>query len=136
SKMAVVNTIKSCTFDNDTQSATVLTNANLSRRCIVPAAATVTEVDVWADAGTPSVQIEKNHAGTKTNLLSGALSAGTDASPVCASTNATCYAGQAKSGTVTVSTTALAAGDIVDIASGTAGGTATRCTVQVFYTIN
>src|SRR6185436_15780951 len=75
------------------------------KQCKVPAASTVVEIAVDADAGTSSVQVQKRHcstitggnctAWTNTNLLSGALATLTGGFPACArtATSQTCIDG-------------------------------------------
>lgn len=110
-----------------------------TRMLMVPVAITVTEFTVTADAGTPSIQVRKNHAGTTTNLLSGALATAASGGIACTktSTSTACLDGATtSSGTITVSTTAIAAGDWIEFPSGTAGGAAHKMTACITGTIN
>jgi hypothetical protein len=124
----------------DESSSNTITNAQLGpqkRMCFVPAAATIVELDVAADGGTPNVLVAKNHAGTDTNLTSSALATAASGGIACANT--------AGSGTgidgattcaVALNTTTLAAGDYIELVSGTAGGVAKLMTIHCVYTIN
>lgn len=128
--------------------ASVLADADLGpqgQRCTLPYGATVTEVRVDADStGTPSVIVRKKAANgtTYTNLLSGALatSGTSNNNTACASINAACYDGSAKSGSVTIVTSGsanvLAAGESLGLTSGTAGGVSKRMSVSIYFTVN
>jgi len=122
-----------------------LANSDLgpqTRQYFFPVAATIVEITVSADAGNPSILINKNHGGTQTNLLSGTLATAAAGAPACARTApaATCIDGTTSSGTVTVVTTSnanvIAAGDWIELTSGTAGGAARRMTVCWTVTVN
>jgi hypothetical protein len=106
-------------------------------RCYVHDAGTLIEVLLQTDAGTPSVQIEKRHgASTVTDLLSGVLAAnGTTKTCALTSTSGTCADGTTSSGSVTISTTSLAAGDYIEVKSGTAS-TEKRMDIAVTWTVN
>ncbi len=123
-------------------SGSVLADADLgpqTRQYMFPVAFTLTEVTVNADGGTPSIQVRRNHAGSTTNLLSGALATAASGAIACAktSTSQTCLDGATtSSGTITLSTTAMAAGDWLELTSGTAGGVAKRMTVCWTGTVN
>jgi hypothetical protein len=134
--------------------ASALANADLgpqNAQCKVPYAATIQEITLAVDNGssTTSVQVRKRHcstftsgsctAFTTTNLLSGALSAASTAeADACAmsATSQTCIDGTTSSGTITVSTTSLAAGDYLELASGTADSTTKRASVMVTFKPN
>jgi len=133
--------IRSIVFDNDTQSATALTTAQLTGHAQVGAAMTLFEVDIFADTGTSSVNISKVHLGTTTALMSAALPTGASGALACASLNAKCVDGSTSaSGSVSIVTTGsanvLAAGDIIEITGATADGTATRVTAVPHLTVN
>lgn len=143
---------RTCVIDNDTQSATVLAAANFSGHCVIPAASTIVEVDVIGGTGTltgvaaaptvtgtGSIQLGKytpNGGASTTGLLSGLLAMATG--KVCALTgiSGTCINGTTSSGTITISTTALAAGDVLYISAATADGVQTWANVTVIYTVN
>src|SRR5262245_747271 len=70
------NNRRVCAMIVGSDNGSTLANADLGpqgRQCFVQAPATIVEVNVAADAGTPSVLPARNRAGSATNLLSGAL---------------------------------------------------------------
>ena len=121
--------------------ASPLLNAELGPHvgnCFVPHGGTIREITVVADAGAPSVQLRKRHGTTLTNLLSGALATASGGLLACS------RAGGAPGNlgfdgittcTQTLSTTSIAAGDWIELTSGTAGGTAKRMSIGVTYTV-
>ncbi len=126
--------------------AVTLVDADLgpqSQQCKIPVAATVLEINVNADAGTPSVIVGKQHcagftagvctAWTNTNLLSGALAAKASNFDACSNTAGTVGIDGGSTCSATLQNTALAAGDWIRLTSGTAGGTAKRVSVEVVY---
>jgi parallel beta-helix repeat protein len=125
-----------------TDNGPALVDADLgpqTRLIFVPSATTAAEVTIAANAGTPNIQIRKNSAGTTTNLLSGVLATAASGGIACAktATSQTCIDGvTTSSNSVTLSTTALAAGDWIELTSGTAGGTAAKMTVCLTGTVN
>jgi hypothetical protein len=123
----------------DQSSGSAITNAQLgpqSRLCFVPGAATVTEIEVAADGGTPNVIVGRNHAGTITNLLSGALATAASGGIACSNTGGTLGLDGATTCTNTLQNTSLAQGDYIELVSGTAGGTAKLMTIHITYTLN
>jgi len=141
-KMAVGNTRRACMFENDTQSATALTDAQITGYgCQVPADATVVEVMVHSSDGTPSLMLSRFRPSdaSSASLLSGVLATGSSGAPACAytSTSGTCPITNINpSATVTIANTALVKGDLIQITSPTAGGVATWHTVTLWYVIN
>jgi hypothetical protein len=139
-QLAVVNTRRTCMLTVGDGTNTVASGDYSPfkvGRCYVPYAATIVEVLLQSDAGTPSVQLQKrNGASTVTDILSGALAAaGTTKTCAKTSTSATCIDGTTSSGSITISTTALAAGDYVEVKSGTAS-TEKNMTIAVTWTVN
>jgi hypothetical protein len=139
-QLAAANTRRVCNITVGSESGAALANADLgpqSRQCFIPAAATIVEITVAADAGTPSVLIARNHAGTQSNLTASALATAASGGVACANASGS---GPGIDGATTCSaaltTTSLAAGDWLDLVSGTAGGTARRMSIAVTYTIN
>ena len=106
---------------------------------MVPMAVTVTEITVSANAGTPSVIVQKQNTSTATDLLSGALTTASSGGVACATTGSACLDGTAKSGTVSIITTGsantLAAGDWIQTkaGSGFASSGAKRLSVCITY---
>jgi hypothetical protein len=126
------------TFGSAKSGMTPLANADLGPQpgvCFIPGAATVVEIDVRANTGTPAIIMGIDHAGTVNNLVSAALATAASGGRACSKTTAvagidttTCSA--------TLQNTAIAAGDYIQAVSGVADGVATWMTVHVVYTIN
>lgn len=140
-----------CLIDNDTQSASVLTAAQFSGRCTIPAAATIVEVDIIGGTGvitgtasaptvtgTSSIQLGKftpNGGASTTGLLSAAAAMTAGKACVLTSAAGTCINGNT-SVSQTITTTALAAGDILYVSAATADATQTWAQVAVIYSFN
>lgn len=138
-KMAVANTYRTCDVPVGDTSASALTNAQLgpqSRICFMPAAATIIEMDVNADAGTPTVIVGRNRAGTIVNIVSSALATAASGGIACSNTGGTTGLNGATTCSSTLQNTSLNAGDYLELVSGTAGGTAKFFVVHVTYTVN
>lgn len=138
-KMAVVNTRRVCDIAVGDTSASALTNAQLGpqkRICYIPAASTIVEMDVAADAGTPNVIVGNNAAGSVSNIVSGALATAASGGIACSNTGGTTGIDGATTCTNTLQNTSLGAGSYLELVSGTAGGTAKLMTIHVIYTIN
>jgi len=140
SKMSVANTRRTCTMvmgaDN---AASALGNTDIApqgQQCFIPYAATVVEVTVRADAGTPSVVVSKDHTGTQTDLLSSALATASAGAKACANTSGTAGLDGVTTCSNILSVTSLAAGDWIETHTATAGGTAKRMSIAVTYTVN
>jgi hypothetical protein len=121
----------------DTSAAMPLTNAQLgpqSRVCFIPSAATVIEMDVNADAGTPNVIVAVNHAGSDSNIVSSALATAASGGIACSNTGGTVGLNGVTTCSGTLQNTSMAAGDYLELVSGTAGGTAKWFAVHVIYT--
>jgi hypothetical protein len=140
--------VRACIVDNDTQSATPLTAAQFSGGCSVPAAATISEVDVWggtgvvggtvvtSGAGSVNLQRFTPSGGSSTTILSGNLA--TASGQACALTSAggTCANGNVSSGSIAISTTSLSAGDWIRVSAATPDGAQSWYRIAVIYTIN
>ncbi len=142
-KSAVVLTRRQCILENDTQSATVLTDAQITGRCDVPAASHVYEVAVFASGGTPTLTLERWRpvGGGVADILSATLPTAAAGAYACAKTTtaATCDSGTTSSASVTLAggaTIALNAKDVIRVKGATAGGVATWHHVVVSYTID
>ncbi len=121
------------------ESAAAVTNSQLgpqTRVCFIPAASTIVEMDVAADGGTPNVIVGKNHAGSISNIVSSALATAGSGGIACSNTGGTTGIDGTTTCTNTLQNTSLAAGDYLELVSGTAGGTAKLMTIHVIYTIN
>ncbi len=142
-KSAVVLTRRQCIIENDTQSATVLTDAQITGRCDVPAASHVYEVAVFASSGTPTLTLERWRpvGGGVADILSATLPTAAAGAYACAKTTtaATCDSGTTSSASVTLAggaTIALNAKDVIRVKAATAGGVATWHHVVVSYTVD
>jgi len=128
-----------------------LTAGQVSGSCVIPAASTIVEVDVAGGTGTVgtsaaartytgtgSIQIGKYGASSATGLLSGALATVSGHACALTSTGRTCLFnnGMTSSASITISTTALTAGDELYISAFTADTAQTWYMVAVIYTIN
>lgn len=139
-KLAVANTYGKCDFAfGDTSSASVLVNGQLGPQvgvCFVPAASTVVEVDVRADAGTPNIIVGGELAGTVSNFTSSALATAAAGARACSNTGGTTGIDGSTTCSGTLQNTSIAAGTYLQAVSGTAGGTAKWMTAHVIYKIN
>lgn len=126
-------------FGNQNSADVVLANLDLgpqSRVCFIPATATILEMDVNADTGTPSIIIGRNHAGTITNIVSSALATAASGGIACSNTGGTTGLNGATTCSATLQNTALATGDYIEAVSGTAGGAARSMAAHIIYRIN
>lgn len=140
---------RSCDISvGDASSSIVVSNAQLGPQkhfCKVPAAATVVEVDIDSDAGSPNVIVGRRRcttftggtcsAETAVNLVSSALAA-TSGYMGCSNTGGTTGMDGGTTCSATLQNTSLNAGDWLELVSGTAGGTAKLVTVHVIYQVN
>jgi len=140
SKMAVVNTRKTCQIIIGADNGSALADADIgpqNDQCLISGAATIVEVMVKADAGTPSALPRKTSVGgSNTSLLSGALATASSGARACSNTGGTTSIDGSTTCTNTLTTTSLAVGDTLGVASGTAGGTAKRMSIFITYTVN
>jgi|GEM_PF-4651836 len=139
-KSAVVNTRRTCMMVMGADNASaVLANSDLGPQldqCQMPYAATVVEIDVMADAGTPNVIVQRSHLGSATALLSSALATASAGAVACSNTGGTTGFDGTTTCTNTLQNTAVAVGDWIGLTSGTAGGTAKRMSIAVHMTVN
>jgi hypothetical protein len=139
-KMAVVNTRRVCDMVVGDTAGSALTDAQLGpqkRLCFLPAQATVQEIIVAANDGTPNVIVAKNVAGTVTNLLSSALATAASGGIACSKTTSVTGIDGATTCTNTLqNNTAIGAGAYLELVSGTAGGVAKLMTIHVVYTVD
>ncbi len=125
-----------CDFGIGDASGSAITSAQLGPQkgaCFVPAAATVLEVDVYADGGTSNIIVGVDHAGTVANLVSAALATAAGGARACSNTGGTTGLDGATTCSATLQNTSIAAGDYINAVSGTVGGTAKWFTVHVTY---
>lgn len=127
-----------CDIPVGNQSGSAITNAQLgpqTRLCFIPTAATIVEMDVAADGGTPKVVVGLNHAGTVSNIVSSALATATSGGIACSNTGGTTGIDGVTRCSATLQNTSVAAGDYLELVSGTAGGTAKLMTIHVTYMV-
>jgi hypothetical protein len=123
----------------DTSSSSVISNGQLGpqkRVCYIPAAATLLEMNVAADGGTPNVIVGRDTAGTIVNVVSSALATAASGGIACSNTGGTTGLDGATTCSSTLQNTALAQGAYLELVSGTAGGTAKFMTIHLIYSIN
>jgi len=140
---------RSCDISvGDASSSSVVTNAQLGPQkhsCKIPAAATVLEVDIEADGGSPSVIVGRRRctswsggtcsAETVGNLVSSAVAASAGFLG-CSNTGGTAGVDGGTTCAGTLENTGLIGGDWIELVSGTAGGTARLVTIHVIYSVN
>jgi hypothetical protein len=137
--IATANTRRVCSIIVGAENGSALADADIApqgRQCYVPFAATVVELMVAADAGTPSVVVRRNRAGTGANFISSALATAASGGLACSNTGGTTGLDGATSCSATLQNTGLTAGDWIELVSGTAGGVAKRMSIAVTYTVN
>ncbi len=134
-----VQTRRVCTLIIGSDDGNVLLDTNLApqgRQCFVPYAATLQEVDVAADGGTPSVLLDRNRAGVKTNILSAALSTAGSGGIACAKISATTGYDGTTTCANTLQNTTVNPGDYFETLTATAGGVAKRMSIFIVWTVN
>jgi len=128
-----------CDITVGDESASAIVTAQLGpqkRLCYVPAASTILEINVAADGGTPNVMVGLNHAGSVSNIMSAALATAGSGGIACSNAGGTTGIDGATTCSATLQNTGLAAGDYLELVSGTPGGTAKLMTIHVIYTVN
>jgi len=123
---------------NDT-SGSAITSGQMgpqSRVCFIPSTSTLVEMDVNADAGTPSIIVGRNHAGTIANITSSALATAASGGIACSNTGGTTGLNGVTTCSNTLQNTSLSAGDYLELVSGTPGGTAKFFVVHITYAVN
>ena len=93
-------------------------------------------MDVTANGGTPNVIVGLNHAGSVSNIVSAALATAASGGIACSNTGGTTAIDGATPCSATLQNTGMAAGDYLELVSGTPGGTAKLMTIHVIYTVN
>jgi hypothetical protein len=126
---------RTCTMIFGADNGATLVNADIGpqgRQCFAAYDATVAEIEVAADTGTPSVVLAVNHNGTLANLLSSSLATAASGGIACS----TASGGTGLDGVTTCSSTlqntAVLQGDYVEAVSGTAS-TAHRISIFVTW---
>jgi hypothetical protein len=141
-----------CTIDNDSQSATPLSAAQITGRCEIPFAAHIVEVGVWGGTGTgtqtytgaTSVQLTRMrpNGGTTAVVLSGALStpgSSANSNKACAmpALSGICVNGLPSSNSISLAGGAAMAvnpGDVIYVSSATPDAVQTWFTITITYT--
>lgn len=136
---ATVNTRRTCTMVIGDDNGSALANADLGpqgRQCYIPYAATIVEVMIAADAGTPNVIVGRNRAGAIANLTSSALSTAGAGGLACSNSAGTAGFDGVTTCSATIQNTGINSGDWVQLVSGTAGGVAKRMSIAITYVVN
>ena len=127
-----------CLIPFGSNNGTVLADADLGPQvngCWIPYVATINEIEVKANAGTPNIIIAKDHLGATTNLLSSAQATAAAGGRACANTGGTLGIDGATTCSSKLSVTSLAQGDYIFPLSGTAGGVANAMIVSITFTV-
>jgi len=132
---------RTCMMVVGTDNGTALLDADLGpqlHQCTIDVQMTVQEIRVSADAGTPSLIVQKRTvAGAPSPLLTGALATAASGGVACSKTSATTsYDGTTTCSATLQNNTALTPGMTLGLTSGTAGGVAKRVSVAVTLTID
>jgi hypothetical protein len=129
---------RSCqvTIGDDDPGSSAVPDAKLTNQfdlCMVPSVATVEEITVKADAGTPNVIVHRRtSAGVVTNLLSAALATNAAGALNCARTSPATAGYAGTTCTTTLQNTVIGAGDWLGLTSGS-GSTARRFSIVISY---
>jgi len=140
---------RSCDISvGDGSSSSVVANGQLGPQkhgCKITSSATVLEVDVDSDAGSPAVVVGRRRCTAWTsgvcsaegvaNLVSAAVAAAAGFMGCSNASGAAGIDGSTVCG-ATLQNAALNGGDWIELVSGVAGGTAKLVTVHVVYTVN
>ena len=106
------------------------------RRCFIPYAATVTQVQVSANDGTPNIIVGVRHAGSVANLVSSALATAASGGRACSNIGGTVGIDGTTACSKTLQNVGIAQGDYIEAVSGTAGGVAKSMQVAIVFTVN
>ncbi len=126
-----------CTIPVGSDDGILLVDTNLGPQlhiCRVPSAATVEEITVWANNGTPDVMVHRRSGATNTALLSGNIATAASGGQACARASA----GLNSAGVSCVGTlqnVSIPAGSTIGLTSGNAGGVASRMSIAVTYLV-
>lgn len=137
-QMAVVNNRRTCDIYIGDTSGSTLTAGQLGpqkRMCFIPYAATIVEIDVSADAGTPNIILGRNRAGATVNLVSSALATAGSGGIACSNTGGTTGIDGATTCSGTLQNTGINAGDYVEAVSGSVS-TAKSFAAHITYIVN
>ena len=127
----------SMVYGSDDPTAAFLTDVQIGggRQCMVPQDATLLQITVAADAGTPSVILRRRrpNGNTTANLTSALLATAANGGIYCSKTTAVVGLDGVTVCSNTLQNTALLAGDWIEAASASAGGTARRMSIAVTW---
>jgi hypothetical protein len=133
--------VRACAISVGSHAGSALVDADLGpQNDVCPplsGAATILEIRVKANDGTPSALPRKTSVGAShTSLLSGALATANAGTLACSNVAGTISYYGTTTCTNTLTVTTLALGDTLGLASGTAGGTAAKMTITIVYRLN
>lgn len=138
-KMAVVNTRRTvCLTAGAKNASAALADTDLADSDVyfIPAAGTLVEITVHADAGTPNIILGRDRAGSTVALTSAALATAASGAIACSKATAVTGLDGTTTCSATLQNTSLNAGDWLYMSSGTAGGTAKQMTACATFTVN
>ena len=87
-------------------------------QCGIPYSATLVELDIIADAGTPNVIVTRNRAGSRADFTSSALGTGASGAQACANTAGSGTGLMGSTCAVALQNATLNAGDYIELKSG------------------
>lgn len=130
--------VRTCMIPLGTNNGSPLGNTDLgpqSFQCWMDSNGTVVEVDIQAinATGTPSIIAGRNHQGTITNLVSGALATAATGGHSCSNAGGTVGIDGVTTCSATLQNTAFTKGDYLQMVSGTADGAATLLSVAITF---
>ncbi len=128
-----------CLIFGANNATAVLADADLgpqSRQYFLPYAATLVEMEVAGDGGTPNIILGRSRAGSIVNLTSSALATAGSGGIACSNTGGTTGIDGATTCSNTLQNTSWNAGDWVVAVSGTAGGVAKEMTACLTFNVN
>lgn len=128
-----------CSFVFGDQSGSTLTDGQLGPQgdlCQLPENATLIEISIKADGGTPSVIVQRYrpNGGTTVDLTSSALSTGASGAIACSRPTASTSINGTTTCAATLQNTALTKGDWIQTKTGATASTAKRISVSVVWT--
>jgi hypothetical protein len=142
------NLTRTCTILIGADNGNVLSTSDMgpqNKQCKVPFAATIVEMDIAANTGTPNAIVAVRHCTafttgvcsteTISNIVSGALAAAASNFDACSNTGGTTGLDGGTTCSSTLQNTSLAKGDYIELVSG-APSTASRVSINVIYTVN
>jgi hypothetical protein len=126
-----------CIMRAGSDDGSALTNAQIAPQtiqCEITDDATVIEVDVTADGGTPTTIASRIRGGASVDLVSSTLTTGAVGALACSNATGSLGIDGTTTCAMTLQNTTLAAGDYLYTRTATAGGVAKVFTVSVVFT--